>query len=99
MYHDLVLEIRKFNSDRNWDGDHSPKNLAMSIVIEAAELSEHFQWLSENQSYTDINVKEVSEECADVMIYLLNLCDKLKIDLYDAIKRKLSINCNRFKII
>ena len=97
MINDLILEIRKFNSDRNWDGDHSPKNLAMSIVIEAAELSEHFQWLSETESYKIEDLGPVADEVADVLIYLLNLCDKLHIDPYRAVKHKLEINGRRFK--
>jgi NTP pyrophosphatase (non-canonical NTP hydrolase) len=96
MMNDLILEIRKFNSDRNWDGDHSPKNLAMSVVIEAAELSEHFQWLSETESYEIEYTQPVSDEVADVLIYLLNLCDKLHIDPYKAVKHKLEINGRRF---
>lgn len=98
MINELVLEIRKFNSDRNWDGDHSPKNLAMSIMIEAAELSEHFQWLTENESYDPKNPELVSEEVADVLIYLLNLCDKLKIDPMNAVKQKLAKNRKRFPL-
>ena len=98
MINDLILEIRKFNSDRNWDGDHSPKNLAMSIVIEAAELSEHFQWLSETESYKIEDLGPVADEVADVLIYLLNLCDKLHIDPYKAVKHKLEVNGRRFKM-
>jgi dCTP diphosphatase len=97
MIDELILEIRKFNSDRNWDGDHSPKNLAMSVMIEAAELAEHFQWLSETESYDPCHLEEVSSEVADVLIYLLNICDKLHIDPYVAVKRKLVINGKRFK--
>jgi NTP pyrophosphatase (non-canonical NTP hydrolase) len=88
MFNELILEIRKFNSDRDWDGDHSTKNLAMSIVIEAAELSEHFQWLNETQSYETPHIEEISSEVADVLIYLLNLCDKLHIDPYMAVKTR-----------
>jgi dCTP diphosphatase len=97
MINELILEIRKFNSDRNWDGDHSPKNLSMSVMIEAAELAEHFQWLSESDSYEFVNVDKVSDEVADVLIYLLNLCDKLHIDPYKAVKHKLQVNGIRFK--
>ena len=75
----------------------SPKNLAMSIVIEAAELSEHFQWLSETESYKIEDLGPVANEVADVLIYLLNLCDKLHIDPYKAVKHKLEINGRRFK--
>lgn len=95
MFYELTREIRKFNSDRNWDGDHTPKNLAMSIVIEAAELSECFQWLNQE----DVpNKKAVEEEVADVMIYLINLCDKLDIDMYESIKLKLKKNATRFAV-
>ena len=96
MIIDLILEIRKFNSDRNWDGDHSPKNLAMSVMIESAELAEHFQWLTELESYEPKSINKVSDEVADVFIYLLNLCDKLHIDPEKAIRHKLTVNAKRF---
>lgn len=98
MFNELILEIRKFNADRNWEGDHSPKNLAMSVVIEAAELSEHFQWLDEAQSWDPAHVDEISSEIADVLIYLLNLADKLHIDPYASVKSKLAKNGNRFPV-
>jgi len=98
MVHELILEIRKFNSDRNWEGDHSPKNLAMSIMIEAAELAEHFQWLTELQSYEPEDSNGTTEEVADILIYLLNLCDKLKIDPIRAVTEKLKKNRSRFPV-
>jgi dCTP diphosphatase len=98
MFNELILEIRKFNSDRNWEGDHSPKNLAMSVMIESAELAEHFQWLTELESYEPKSINKVSDEVADVFIYLLNLCDQLHIDPYGAVKTKIAKNGNRFPV-
>lgn len=98
MFNELILEIRKFNADRDWDGDHSPKNLAMSVMIESAELAEHFQWLTESDSYEIKNTQHVAEEVSDVLIYLLNLCDKLHIDPYVSVKTKLAKNGKRFPV-
>jgi NTP pyrophosphatase (non-canonical NTP hydrolase) len=97
MIYELISEIRAFNEARNWKKYHTPKNLATSIVIEAAELAEKFQWLTPAESWEIEDLVPVSDEIADVLIYLLNLCDKLHIDPYLAVKRKLQVNSKRFK--
>ncbi len=96
---DLTEKISAFNSVRNWDRFHSPKNLAMSIMIEAAELAKCFQWLTQQESRSEIDdIIQVEDEVADVLIYLLNLCDKLKIDPINATLNKLEKNRKRFPV-
>ena len=92
-----------FASDRDWQRDHTPKNLAMAIVREASELAEPFIWLTQGDSvrlpteHPDV-VDAVALEAADVFIYLLRLCDVLGIDLETATERKIAINAERFPI-
>ena len=74
--------LRKFVAERDWDQFHSPKNLAMALSVEAAELVEHFQWLTEAQSrsLSPEKLGEVRDEMADVLVYLVRLADKLDVD-------------------
>lgn len=97
MIYELMSEIRAFNKARKWDDYHTPKNLSTSVMIEAAELAEKFQWLTPAESWEIEDIGPVADEVADVLIYLLNLCDKLHIDPYKAVKHKLEINGRRFK--
>ena len=76
MREDTIKRILKFTEDRDWDQFHSPANLAKSISIEANELLECFQW-----SDTDYDINHVKEELADVMVYCIDMLDKLKLDL------------------
>jgi NTP pyrophosphatase (non-canonical NTP hydrolase) len=98
--HSLLLELRKFAHERDWDQFHSPKNLASALSVEAAELLEHFQWLTEEQSRVLSNDKKaaVSQELADVFLYLLNLSDKLGIDLISAAKQKIELNAVKYPV-
>lgn len=86
--------LREFARERDWDQFHSPKNLAMALAAEAGELIEHFQWISEGDSYKlDASAKaEVEHEIADVMLYLIRLADRLDIDVADAVDKKLAVN-------
>ena len=96
MLSNVIKDIRQFNDDRNWGKDHTPKNLATSVLIEAAELVECFQWLTPEESYKVGNSVEVNDEVADVLIYLLNLCDKLNIYPEVAIRHKLLKNASKY---
>jgi len=90
--------IGRFIAERDWDQFHSPKNLAMALSVEVAEIVEHFQWLTEEQS-KDLppeKLAEVREEIGDVMIYLTELADKLDIDLVEAAKAKMEINSKKY---
>lgn len=90
----LALRLRAFASERDWEQFHSPKNLSMALTVEAAELLEHFQWLTEQESqHLSENARqEVALELADVFIYLIRLADVLVIDLEEAARRKITIN-------
>jgi dCTP diphosphatase len=94
----LKLRLREFAAVRDWDQFHSPKNLSMALIAEAAELVEHFQWLTEAQS---TNLKpdklvEVEAELADIFIYLIRTADKLDIDLVAAAKKKIEHNEQKY---
>ncbi len=95
---DLIKQLRKFASDRDWDQFHSPKNLAMALSVEVAELLEHFQWLTETQSHVKDPEKldEIKQEIGDVLIYLTMLSDKLGIDSLKAAKDKIKINHQKY---
>ncbi|HLZ15068.1 MAG TPA: nucleotide pyrophosphohydrolase [Candidatus Saccharimonadales bacterium] len=77
--------IVRFRDERGWRTHHSPKNLAMSIAIEAAELMEHFQW----DDYSGANKQDIADELSDVLLYCLNLADVLDIDVATAYRSKL----------
>ncbi|HWZ72910.1 MAG TPA: nucleotide pyrophosphohydrolase [Casimicrobiaceae bacterium] len=96
----LMDSVREFSNERDWDQFHSPKNLACALSVEAAELLEHFQWLSEAQSYALPLDKrnEISEEAADIFLYLLSLAEKLDFDLIAASRRKLLLNAEKYPI-
>lgn len=99
---DLKLKLRAFAEERDWDQFHSPKNLAMALGGEAGELLEHFQWLTDAQSRslgTDAKkLAKVSEEVADIAIYVVRLCDKLDIDLERAIEAKIRANAAKYPV-
>jgi NTP pyrophosphatase (non-canonical NTP hydrolase) len=93
-------ELRRFAADRDWDQFHSPKNLASALSVEAAELLEPFQWLSEEQSrqLTPEQSVAVREEMADVLLYLVRLADKLDVDLAEAAREKMGRNAVRYPV-
>jgi len=94
----LAEHLRQFAAERDWEQFHSPKNLAMALSVEVAEIVEHFQWLTEAQSRDLAEEKkvEVAEELADALIYLVRLADQLKVDLLDAAEQKLTVNEARY---
>ena len=96
----LRARIAAFVAERDWEQFHNPKNLAMALAAEAGELLEHFQWLTPAQA-SDLPAgtrEEVALECADVLLYLLRLCDKLGIDLAAAADRKLALNAKKYPV-
>ena len=97
-FEDLVRRIREFVAERDWEQFHSPKNLAMALIVEAAELVEIFQWMTEEESQQldEARLKHVEEEVADVMNYLIRLSDRVGIDLLEAMDRKLIINEKKY---
>ena len=96
----LKTRLREFAVERDWEQFHSPKNLAMALIVEAAELVEHFQWLTEEQSATlpPDKLAEVEQELADIQIYLIRLADRLNLDLEQAVDAKIALNERRYPV-
>lgn len=91
-------DLRRFAAERNWERYHSPKNLASALIVEAAELLERFQWLTEDESKTlaPAALAKVREEMADVLIYLVRLADTLEVDLLAAAREKMAANARKY---
>lgn len=91
-------ELRAFATERDWDQFHSPKNLASALAVEAAELLEPFQWLTEEQSrnLSEKQLAAVIDELADVQIYLIRLADKLDVGLLEAVREKIARNTEKY---
>lgn len=96
----LRQRLAEFARARDWEQFHSPKNLSMALIAEAAELVEHFQWLSEEQSYqlAPEKLEEVRLELADIQIFLIRIADQLGLDLVQAAQDKTNINEKRFPV-
>ncbi len=96
----LTQALRDFAQARDWAQFHSPKNLACALSVEAAELLEHFQWLTEAQScnLAAPQKAEVAAEAADVLLYLLQLCDQLNIDLVEVARLKMIVNGDKYPV-
>ncbi len=96
----LLQQLRNFAAERDWGQFHSPKNLACALSVEAAELLEIFQWMSEQQSRQLSAAQRAAAEyeLADVCCYLLYLADQLDIDLLDAAARKIALNAQRYPV-
>ncbi len=97
---DITNQLRDFAKVRDWDQFHSPKNLVMALSGEVGELTEHFQWLTEVQSNSldDKTLAAVSDEIADVQLYLIRLADKLGIDIIDISTKKILKNAEKYPV-
>jgi NTP pyrophosphatase (non-canonical NTP hydrolase) len=95
---ELQAALRRFAAERDWGQFHTPKNLAASLSIEAAEVLEHFQWLTDGQSrqLTGKQRQQAGHEIADVLLYPLQLSDRLGIDPLEPARRKLAINAAKY---
>ncbi len=93
MKQETIDRIRRFSEDRDWDQFHSPANLAKSIAIEAGELLECFQWNDDGY-----DIQEVKEELADVMVYCIDLLDKLGLDADEIINEKMESNEKKYPV-
>ena len=91
---ELIKKIKQFRQERDWDQYHSPKNLVMALSVEVAELVEHFQWLTQEESRNlpDDKLDQVRDEIGDILIYLANLSEKLGIDPVQAAHGKIEKN-------
>jgi dCTP diphosphatase len=99
-FEQLRDDLRQFAAERDWDQFHSPKNLSMALIAEVAELVEHFQWLSEEQSrnLSPEKIAEVELEMGDIQIYLVRLADKLGINAMTAAEKKMAVNAQKYPI-
>lgn len=98
---DILERLLKFRKERDWEQFHRPKELAISVVLEAAELLEEFQWKTDKEIKKYLNeggLENVKEEVADIAIYLLLLSNDLRIDLLDAIREKLKKNEKKYPV-
>jgi dCTP diphosphatase len=95
---DLKARMAEFVRERDWEQFHSPKNLAMSIAIEAAELMEHFQWLTieDSKNLTSEHMVDIGEELADIIIYSLSLSNTLGLDLSQTVLDKMEKNSRKY---
>ncbi|MCU7836207.1 MAG: nucleotide pyrophosphohydrolase [gamma proteobacterium symbiont of Taylorina sp.] len=94
----LSNDLKNFALSRDWEQFHTPKNLSMALIAETAELVEHFQWLTpeESRNIADDKLKDISYEMADIFIYLLRIAEQLDVDLLAATREKMAINEKRF---
>lgn len=94
----IKKQVRQFVVERDWDQFHSPKNLSMALIVEAAEMVEHFQWLTEEQScnLSPEKLAEVEQELADIQVYLISLAEKLQLDLIAAVDKKMALNAKKY---
>jgi dCTP diphosphatase len=92
--------LRQFAAERDWDQFHSPKNLAMALAVEAAELLERFQWMTEEHSrrLEPAELTRVRQEMADVLNYLVRLADQLDVNLLDAAREKIALNALKYPV-
>lgn len=99
---DLINKLRAFSKERDWDQFHSPKNLIMALTSEVGELSDIFQWLSEEESKIENidqkNLDKAKEEIADVFLYVLRIADKLNINLEKEAVEKIRVNAEKYPI-
>ena len=98
---DLAATLQRFADERDWEQFHSPKNLVMALGVEVAELAEHFQWLTQQQSLqlSPDKKQAISEELADVLIYLVRLADRLDIDLLAEAEKKVIVNARKYPVV
>ncbi len=99
-FEELTKKILAFRDERNWAQFHNPKDCSLSLVLEAAEVMEHFQWKSsaEIKEYVVSHKKEIGEELADVLYWVLLLTHDLKIDLVDASEKKLETDRKKYPV-
>lgn len=97
---DITKKIIKFRDERDWMQFHDPKNMAVSLMLEASELLEHFQWKTkeEVEKYVADNKSEIKDEIADIALYLFELADNLGIDLIGAMDEKIKKNAVKYPV-
>lgn len=96
----VLQKIRRFRDERDWMQFHAPKNLAISVTLEASELLEHFQWKTDAEAARHVreNKAEVADEIADIAVYLFELSDNLGIDLLETMSAKIDKNAKKYPV-
>ena len=96
----LRARVNAFVTERDWAQFHSPKNLAMAMIVEAGEVVEHFQWMTEEESRNlDAKTKEqVGQELSDTLVYLLRIAEVCGIDLIEAANKKIDLNAQKYPV-
>ena len=96
----LTKKIVKFRNDRDWKQFHNPKDIALSLILEAAELLEHFQWKNQEEieKYIKTNKKDIGDELADILYWVLLMCNDLEIDISRALEKKIEKNERKYPI-
>ena len=95
---ELKASIKEFIQARDWEQYHAPKNLALALSVEAAEIVEIFQWKKDNQELSPEEVEALRQEIGDVLVYLLELANKYGIDVLQAAKDKMRINEKKYPV-
>ena len=95
---DLKKKIKEFIQARDWEQYHAPKNLAMAMSVEAAEIVEIYQWKENDQALNPEEVEELRQEIGDVLVYMLELADKYGIDIIQAAKDKMVLNEKKYPV-
>lgn len=97
---ELKQKLQQFVDERDWAQFHSPKNLSMAMIVEAAELVEHFQWNTEAESYqlSPEKREQVGHELADTFVYLLRIAQVLEIDLIEVANAKIALNAKKYPV-
>lgn len=96
----LIEKIIKFRDDRDWKQFHNPKDMALSLVLEATEVLEHFQWKTQKEikEYIKTNKDDIGEELADVLYWVLLMCNDLEINIFEALEKKIKKNERKYPI-
>ncbi|OIO35273.1 MAG: nucleotide pyrophosphohydrolase [Candidatus Omnitrophica bacterium CG1_02_44_16] len=97
---EITKKIIQFRDERDWMQFHDPKNMSVSIILEASELLEHFQWktVEEAEEYSKQNHSDIKDEIADISLYLFELADNMGIDLIEAMECKLKKNALKYPV-
>lgn len=96
----LTEKIKKFRDERDWKPFHNPKDMALSLILEAAELLEHFQWKNQKEieEYIKTNKEDIGEELADVLYWILLMCNDLEINVSEALEKKMKKNEEKYSV-
>lgn len=96
----LTEKIKKFRDERDWKQFHNPKDVALSLVLEAAEVLEHFQWKNQKEieEYIKTNKEDIGEELADVLYWILLMCNDLKINISEVLEKKIKKNETKYPV-